>query len=66
VPNATYRNHGSHAEAIEIEFDPTRISYRDVLECFFQIHDPTTLESPRQRCRNFVSLGDLLCLRGGA
>jgi peptide-methionine (S)-S-oxide reductase len=43
VPNATYRNHGSHAEAIEIEFDPARISYRDVLELFFQIHDPTTL-----------------------
>jgi peptide-methionine (S)-S-oxide reductase len=43
VPNATYRNHGSHAEAIEIEFDPARVSYRKILEFFFQIHDPTTL-----------------------
>jgi peptide-methionine (S)-S-oxide reductase len=42
VPNATYRNHGNHAEAIEIIFDPTRASYREFLEFFFQIHDPTT------------------------
>ena len=42
TPNATYRRHGNHAEAIEIEFDPARTSYRDVLEFFFQIHDPTT------------------------
>jgi peptide-methionine (S)-S-oxide reductase len=43
VPNATYRNHGTHAEAIEIIFDPNRITYWQVLEFFFQIHDPTTL-----------------------
>jgi len=42
VPNATYKNHGTHAEGIEIEFDPRTISYRQVLEFFFQIHDPTT------------------------
>ena len=43
VPNATYRNHGNHAEAIEIVFDPARTDYRALLEFFFQIHDPTTI-----------------------
>ncbi len=42
VPNATYRNHGTHAEAIEITYDPARTSFRRMLEFFFQIHDPTT------------------------
>ena len=43
VPNATYRNHGTHAEGIEIIFDPARITYRRLLEFFFQIHDPTKM-----------------------
>ncbi|MHB9756377.1 peptide-methionine (S)-S-oxide reductase MsrA [Streptomyces sp. BYX5S] len=42
TPNATYRNHGDHAEAIEIVYDPSVIGYRDLLEFFFQVHDPTT------------------------
>lgn len=43
VANATYRNHGTHAEAIEIQFDPALVSYRALLELFFQIHDPSTM-----------------------
>ena len=42
VPRATYRHHGTHAEGVEIVFDPARISFRDILEFFFQIHDPST------------------------
>ena len=42
VPNATYRNHANHAEAIEIIFDPQQTSFRELLEFFFQIHDPST------------------------
>ncbi|HMS83841.1 MAG TPA: peptide-methionine (S)-S-oxide reductase MsrA [Nitrospira sp.] len=43
VPNATYRNHGTHAEAIEVAFDPGKLTFRKLLEVFFQIHDPTTV-----------------------
>ena len=43
MSNATYRDHGTHAEAIEIEFDPEQTSYRTLLEFLFQIHDPTTV-----------------------
>ena len=44
IPHATYRNHGDHAEAIEILFDPEVISYREILAYYFQIHDPTTID----------------------
>ncbi|MFF0147801.1 peptide-methionine (S)-S-oxide reductase [Amycolatopsis sulphurea] len=42
TPNATYRNHGSHAEAIEVTYDPERTDFRALLEFFFQVHDPST------------------------
>ena len=54
VPNATYRNHGNHAEAIEIIYDPARTSYRDLLEFFFQIHDPSTRNRPDALCRSWM------------
>ena len=44
VENATYRNHGGHAEAIQIKFDPSKTTYEDILDFFFRIHDPTTVD----------------------
>jgi peptide-methionine (S)-S-oxide reductase len=59
VKNATYSNHGTHAEAIEITFDPSQTSFRDLLEFFFQIHDPTRqqfLSSCSNSCQALVCL----------
>lgn len=50
LPNATYQNHGNHAEAIEIDFDDTQTTYRKILAIFFQIHDPTTLDRQGNDC----------------
>ena len=66
VPNATYRNHGTHAEGIEIIFDPSVTSFRDLLEFFFQIHDPTTQEPTGQRRRSELPVGHLLHIRRAA
>jgi hypothetical protein len=66
VPNATYRNHGSHAEAIEIEFDPKTHQLSRPSGVLLPDSRSNHVESPRQRCRNFVPLGDFLFLRGAA
>jgi len=50
LPNATYQNHGNHAEAIEIDFDDAQTTYRKILAVFFQIHDPTTLDRQGNDC----------------
>ena len=55
TPNATYRNHGSHAEAIEITYDPAATTYRDLLEFFFQIHDPSTTNRQSRRPRPWTT-----------
>ncbi len=64
TPDPTYLDHGRHAEAIEIIFDPAQLTYRDLLEFFFQIHDPTTIErqggdiGPSYRSSIFYTTGD--------
>jgi peptide-methionine (S)-S-oxide reductase len=68
VRNATYGNHGTHAESIEITFDPSQTSFRDLLEFFFQIHDPTTPNrqgndrGTSYRSAIFYTSGDLRCV----
>src|SRR6478672_7060022 len=64
VKNATYRNHGSHAEAIAITFDPEKLLYRKLLEFFFQIHNPTTKNRQGNEC--FWHLARANCNRSGA
>ena len=66
VPNATYRNHGTHAEGIEITFDPSQTTYRDLLEFFFQIHDPTTKNRQGNDRRAELPVGHLLHRRRAA
>ena len=66
VDNATYRNHGTHAEAIEIIFDPEQESFRGLLEFFFQIHDPTTKDRQGNDRGEELSVGDLLHRRDPA
>jgi Peptide methionine sulfoxide reductase len=60
TPNATYRNHGSHAEAIEITYDPSATIYRELLEFFFQIHDLSTPNRQGNDVGDVLPVGDLL------
>jgi peptide-methionine (S)-S-oxide reductase len=59
VANATYRNHGTHAESIEVVYDPDQTDFRALLEFFFQVHDPND-EPSGQRRRHQLPVGDLL------